>query len=137
MGYLSVFIDRETEGKSLEFKFQHNAIEGKTIRDLGSNFVALKISRINHSCMPNAAHCYNETGRVLVIFSERDIYPGEEICILYRPFPGIDGDLLPSRSMTDIKTEFQQYKDVLLDKWGIRCPPDCLCNDRKARELIV
>lgn len=124
------------EGKSLEYKFQHNALEGDPARDFGAEYVALRISRVNHSCKPNTGHIYDEIARVEILFAEADIYPGEEICIMYGGFPDLFPDQIPTW-VTDVDAEFQLYKIRLMVKWNIRCPPDCFCNDPKARRWVV
>merc|ERR1712073_245996 len=41
----------------------------------------LKISRINHSCRPNAHWTWDEAKKKLVVRSLRDLSAGEEICV--------------------------------------------------------
>lgn len=124
------------DGKSVEYKFHFNSLRGDPSRDFGTNYVALRISRVNHSCKPNAGHIYDDVARVEILYAERDINPGEEICILYTPFT----ELLPDPFLIwwrTIESEFEAYKKLLLLKWNIICPADCFCNDPNARKLIV
>jgi len=73
----------EPKGASLQAKFELNQLIGHPSRDGGKNFVGLRISRMNHDCRPNAGYSYDETARAEIVFAQRDIQPGEEICISY------------------------------------------------------
>ena len=50
----------------------------------GESYVALRISRANHSCNPNADHTFDDGARVQVLFATRSIQKGEEICSTFK-----------------------------------------------------
>lgn len=52
----------------------------------------LQSSRISHSCAPNAVHRFEALTAEYVLIAQRDISPGDEICISYYP---LDVLLLP------------------------------------------
>ena len=80
--------------------------------------LCLRIARANHSCDPNACHHYDETFNVKILFAERDIQIGEEICISYvSPFSVV--------AHYDAKGARRE----LVGKWGIICNKDCICYD--------
>lgn len=76
-------MDLEPKGASLQAKFELNQLIGHPSRDGGKDFVGLRISRMNHDCRPNAGYSYDETASAEIVFAQRDIQPGEEICISY------------------------------------------------------
>lgn len=126
--------DLHPEGGSLGRKFQKNCLEGDEDTQ-GRNYIALRISRVNHSCAPNAAHNYCESSKVEILYACRDIQEGEEICFGYRLFTNVISSL-PFPGMT-IDTEFGSIGAVLQLKWGITCPSDCYCKDEKLKEDVV
>ena len=76
-----------------------------------------KISRINHSCIPNTQWSYNQKLGRLTIHANRDITAGTEITITYKP--------------TDTQTYEQRKRDLLV--YGFEC--DCeACNDRETSD---
>mmetsp|Transcript_2391 Transcript_2391/g.2142 ORF Transcript_2391/g.2142 Transcript_2391/m.2142 type:complete len:324 (-) Transcript_2391:15-986(-) len=77
-----------------------------------------RLSRVNHSCNRNAFHKYDNTYNVKILFAEREIQPGEEICITYTPWDD------PSSSVTP---EIARLK--LQKHWQIICDSTCLCYD--------
>ena len=60
-----------------------------------------------------------------IVFAERDIAEGEEICISYQSF-------------NDLSREYSHYlsEAILKTKWGIICPQDCVCRDPAIQKLI-
>ena len=68
------------EGGTIECKFTNNILKGYNI---SKDFVALRISRVNHACQPNTPIIYDETASVAILFAQKDIHPGEEITICY------------------------------------------------------
>jgi len=62
---------------TLTDKFALNSLSTGT----GRSVLCLRLSRVNHSCNPNATHFSDETFNVKILFSERNISAGEEICI--------------------------------------------------------
>jgi len=73
--------DLEPVGETLEKKFTSYYFFGPNMgRPLK---VALRISRVNHACRPNAATNYDETALVAILFALKDIHPGDEITICY------------------------------------------------------
>jgi len=61
------------KGAPLEVKFKINSIAGHPARDGGKDYVALRVSRVNHDCKPNAGYVYDEVARVEILFAQRDI----------------------------------------------------------------
>jgi len=68
-------------GQSSFRKFFLNSFRGHNA--VGGELLAVRNARVNHSCQPNAAAIYDETAHVAILFSQRDIMPGEEISICY------------------------------------------------------
>jgi len=120
----------------LEVKFEINSVQGDEHRDGGKNYVGLRLSRANHHCRPNADYVYDETARVVVLFAQKDILPGDEICISYISF----ADFALDRETVDLSTpeeEFKSVQDYLAANWGISCPKDCFCKDINSRKLVI
>jgi hypothetical protein len=69
------------------------------------------LSRVNHACVANAAHWYEDEYKVKILFSEKDIKAGEEITYSY----------LTHRSVHLLYTQ-QSVQGNLLLSWGIVCP---------------
>jgi len=111
--------------------------------------------------MPNAGTSCDYCARVQIIYSLRDIQPGEEICICYYNHLGLalepDSNFmrvshLPKRSPNP-KEEFkislsqqgfhQQEVDfmcnvmTLKSVWGIICPDNCFCKRPGTQKLIL
>jgi len=95
------------------------------LSDEDESAVCLRLSRANHDCNNNANHFHDETFNVKVLFAERDIKPGEEICINYAPF----SDISKSFSATSSRSLLQM-------KWGIICKQDCFCRNKDTEKLI-
>jgi len=125
--------DLMPENGTLQQKFELNRLTGDPSR--GRDYVGLRISRVNHSCDPNAGHNYCETSRVEILYATRDIQAGEEICFNYRSCNNIS----PERQMAnaDPDTEAALTKLLLKKSWDIVCPDDCFCNDKTIRELVI
>jgi len=127
------FEDLEPEGGSLLQKFSGNYLLGANREGLFN--VALRIARVNHACQPNAAVIYDETARVAVLFAQKDIHPGQEICMCYyTPFfsllPIPSSNMYPGMNPEwNIEEELNFIKDEALSTYGITCPADCSCND--------
>lgn len=91
----------------------------------GTSSLCLRISRANHDCSGNAAHYWDPTYKVKVLFSEREIREDEEICFSYTPHNDISG-----------RMSFASSRLLLQQKWGIECPPTCICYDA-ARDTLM
>jgi hypothetical protein len=63
--------------------------------------------------------------QVKVLYSERPIAEGEEICIAYVSYNDIGSKISPIESRLSLQT-----------KWGITCPEDCPCRDPERRKII-
>lgn len=98
------------------------------------DYIALRISRANHSCYPNACHNYDEKAKVEILFAQREIQAGEEICISYLSFANINAERMFARLAPE--EEFRMIK-VQLKLRGVVCPADCFCNDSKIRSLVI
>ena len=83
--------------EQLAFLSLHNAFKDEITRNMGiirtnalplgpdanTGGVFLESSYLNHACLPNAQHTWNEVPRHLTIHAVRDIEKGEEITISY------------------------------------------------------
>ena len=67
-------MDLSPEGGDFSKKFQINLLAS----DAGQ-IVCLRLPRVSHTCVPNAAHCYDDGSKVKILFSETAIKAGEEI----------------------------------------------------------
>lgn len=63
--------------------FQTNSYQLGDEKDYGGLFVT--ISRMNHSCRPNATHHWRPDLHMMVVHAARDIVVGEELCTCYGP----------------------------------------------------
>jgi len=82
-----------------------------------SSMLFVRVARMNHDCDSNASQGLEQGTRVMVVVSNRDILPGEEICINYTNYNGRSGP----RSVSDAR-------ETLKSKWDIVCSPDtCAC----------
>lgn len=119
------------EEASLEKKFESNIVGAEPERDEGKPFVGLRIARVNHDCRPNADVVYDDGARVEVLFAQRDIQPGEEVCITYHSFSSV-----MYAKMSDPEEDFQAIERKLFER-GIICSDDCYCKDPDARKLVL
>jgi len=89
--------------------------------------LCLRTSRLNHDCDPNSSHQFDPTYDVRILFSERDIQPGEEITITYYPLTGCKfGDpKMPA-----------EVRKILKDMDGIVCKDDCICRNPEFVKLL-
>ena len=121
-------------GGTLEEKFELNAISGRRHPEK-KNFVALRIARVNHCCNNNADHTYDDEKGVQILFSNRKIQSGEEICIDYGVCCEIN--ISKNEEFNSNQDELLNNKENLKTRWGITCPLDCSCNDSSMEELII
>jgi hypothetical protein len=63
--------------------------------------------------------------QVKILFSERPIEEGEEICICYANYDDVGSKLTHVESRLLLQT-----------KWGITCPDDCPCRDTERHKII-
>ena len=105
--------------------------------------IALRIARVNHSCLPNAGVSYDSVAHVEILFAQRDIQPGEEVTMCYYTY---FNDLGPSTiSRPDVQSIHSKnpseddfgVNQIILKRWGIICPKDCFCKERKTRKLVL
>lgn len=88
---------------------------------------------MNHDCHPNAGYSYDETARVVIIFAQRNIQPGEDICLDYSPFPRLFQKTL--HKLMGANKRFYKSSSTCLDpsssplssKCEMLCPPTCSC----------
>lgn len=118
---------------SMEEKFETNKFTHN-----GIGVIGLRISRVNHDCNPNAGHIdaisYADKS-VEILYANRDIQIGEEICISYFSAFSMDNQRLNAGLNAD--SEFKLIQHDLEDQYGIMCPSDCKCQDMAVRELII
>jgi len=96
----------------------------------------LRISRANHDCYPNAGYVHDETARVEILFAQRDINLGQEICISYGSFADLDLDR-PTAGLSNQKEEYESVQKTLKTSWGISCPLNCYCKDDDVNQLVL
>ena len=127
------------EGDSIALKLLKNAIQGDNIY---KSSVALRIARVNHACKPNGSIIYDETARVAILYSLKDILPGEEItvCYYYRFFTilsdlSLSGSLVPPPD-SSIEMQLSCLKTVMASVHGVTCPSDCFCYDPAILALV-
>ena len=80
--------------------------------------IGLRLSRVNHSCAPNAQKVADDDAGVNVVSLLRDVRAGEEVTIAYLPCDDPSGDREPAAS-----------REILREHWGIECAADCRCRD--------
>jgi len=73
--------------------------------------VCLRLSRVNHACIPNSAHWYDDDSRVKILFSEKPIKAGEEITYSYVTLRSLQHNYTPAIIRTSLQLT-----------WGIFCP---------------
>jgi len=127
-------MDLKPEAATLKKKFFNNCFEGRS-------GVALRIARVNHACSPNASTIYDETARVAILFSQKDLQPGEEITLCYynsfyghEPYAGTLGSKLPE--FNSIEEELSFFRNLMALEHGITCPTDCSCYDPAIPALV-
>ncbi len=127
--------DLEPEGDTLENKMDRNSFLGTNMYDKSA--VALRITRVNHSCHPNAEAIYDEIARVAILFALKDIQPGEEVSICYYPSSyEAPPEMRIGLPDWNVEEGFNVIKNVILSSRGITCPTDCFCNDPVTRDLV-
>ena len=119
-------------------KFYSNIFMGGNMAGLKA--VALRISRVNHACQPNASYIWDETARAAILYALKDIQPGEEVtsCYYYPLFrlssalhaPGMNPDCSIKEELNFVKNMFQ------FPSLGIVCSADCSCFDPAILALI-
>lgn len=111
---------------------------GHAARDGGKNCVGLRVARVNHDCRPNAGFIYDETARVEILFAQKEIPTGEEVCISYCSFANLNSERpIPPTAKNDPEAEFEFVQRTLLTTWGITCPSNCYCKDPSIRQLVI
>ena len=83
----------------------------------------------------------DETARVAILYSRKDILPGEEITICYYfrfftllPIFSLPGSIAPQPS--SMETELSCFKMVMAKIHGVICPSDCSCYDPAILALV-
>ena len=104
----------EPKEGTLSQKIELNSLGGDTTDDY--SYVCARISRANHNCNPNAAHYLDKTFKAKVLYAERDIQSGEEICISYTNFTDCSSLTSP-----------EEARYILAHKWKVQCSTDCYC----------
>lgn len=154
--------DLEPKGGSLAAKFKLNAFQGPPDDGDGvagqTDHVGLRTARLNHSCQPNSCNGYDEVTLVRILLAQKDVHPGEEICIIYSnlgasveknyTLKGSQEEIRPFLSFVRMKyglTDANRLEDLefyliqwdLELNWGMTCPADCFCKTLPVKELIV
>lgn len=141
-------MDLVPEGGSLEEKFNKNALASSNEHQAATGkrgYVALRISRVNHNCDANSGRNFDDGASVEILYAQRDIRPGEEVCISYCSFNNISIErrcpivYTSSKNANELtpEEEFDCVKLSLESNWGITCPADCFCNDLIIKTLVV
>ena len=87
-----------------------------------------RTSRVNHDCKPNADLFYTSDG-MAILYSNRNIEVGEEICRSYLPF----SKMLHEPVAIAVQL---QCREAILRKVGINCPSGCICKSATTRDFI-
>ena len=118
-----VIMDLKPVNGTLQEKFLLNSFGN--VNGRSNSRIYPRVSRVNHACFPNANHSNQdvEGNIVKVLFSEKLIKAGEEICISYS-------------SYTNILVKKKNNAEFLKVPWGIVCPPDCGCKDTIKKALL-
>ena len=114
-------------GPTLKEKIITNGIGSKDHRGFFGG-ICLSISRVNHSCDPNAINYYDLETKTMILHAARNIAKGEEITISYTEF------LDPS--CTGLKSEHTQHTKILQDQYNIMCPDNCACKKGVALDRL-
>ena len=88
--------------------------------------IGVRLSRVNHSCDPNAQKVADDDLGVNVVCALRSIRAGEEVTIAY----------LPCDDPT-VEREPEEARAILLQHWGIACPADCRCRNEALAALVA
>ncbi len=88
---------------------------------------------MNHDCRPNAGYSYDETARVEIVFAQREIQPGEEICISYFTYATQHYDITGK----NLAEQYRLDQMALVTKHGVICPKECSCNDPSRKDLNI
>jgi len=128
----------EPEDGTMEWKFKRNIFKGE---NMPQAVVALRTARVNHACQPNASTIYDEMAHVAILFSQRDIHPGEEIAICYyspffdfQPYSPLIESMIPDS--ISIEKELDLFRKLMSSTHGIICPSDCFCYDPAILALV-
>jgi SET domain/MYND finger len=103
----------------LEAKLMLNQVEAA---NGGPPGLSIRLSRANHSCLPNSHHIFVSGLEVKVLVSNTHIKKGEEITISYV-------DLLDP-------TMYPLAPTLLERNWGIKCPKDCVCHEESFHSYL-
>jgi len=102
-------------GKDMKAKFNLNAMGCGEHAESG---LFVRMSYLNHACLPNALHHFVEAHGVKIISTSKKIEAGEEITISYISF---EADALLSRLFGADRSK------LMLTKWGFACScPACV-----------
>jgi SET domain len=91
------------------FHFNDYPFQETVVSDF--QIVCLRLSRVNHACVPNSAHWYDDDYRVKILFSEKPIKAGEEITYSYVTLRSLHHSYTPAIIRTTLQLT-----------WGIFCP---------------
>ena len=71
-----------------------------------------------------------------ILFAQRDIQPGEEICFAYLSVTNLSASR-PTAGLNDAQAELEIIRDKLELNWGITCPVDCSCKNPTILDLVA
>ena len=116
---------------SLADKFALNMLGGTPGTGESSSAVCIKMSRVNHSCLPNAYQVDEPGYGVKMLIVRRSIKEGEEITIAYLDHfdPVRFNDATTARGAG-------LGKLILSEKYGIKCSSDCACHEEVYLEEV-
>jgi hypothetical protein len=97
-----------------------------SFRSSDESMLFIRVARMNHDCNANASQAFDEDSRVMLVVANRDIHPGEEICINYTNLNGKSGYCSPDEARL-----------ILRDKWGIVCADTCKCFDIEYSKMLT
>ena len=120
-------------GQTLQDKFNLNPTTGDPPCDPGRPQLGLRISRLNHDCDPNAGYNYCDASRVQILYANRDILKGEEICISYLITSTWRGPL----QWWALKAHSGWSNNGWRTNGASFVPRNCFCNDGAIKKLVV
>ncbi|KAI8619175.1 hypothetical protein BC830DRAFT_1165566 [Chytriomyces sp. MP71] len=89
--------------------------------------VALRLSRANHDCNPNAGRVHDTATDCIVLYATREIAAGDEICINYVPWNSV---------LWEEQVRPPSRRDHITQNWGFTCRDDCFCKSVECERVV-
>jgi len=140
-------VDLEPKSGNLDDKFSLNRLGCGEFEPV----LSLRLSRVNHACISNASHYYEEKTKTKVVFATKDIkgkfkiasilhlhnpliylsFFSEQVCDPSDFFPADDEITISYNGFLLVNTDMNEdlHSMKLMRKWNIICPKNCGCKD--------